>query len=385
MTGALEDLAATAPAPVRVLHLRDSPWIDGPGRTVLETAAHMDPRRVAYHIGAFVPHPNADHPLVATCRARGLNVIPIPDAGRFGSALVGTILGIIDRYDINVLHTSEFRSSVIAQMCRRHRKLHLVATAHGWIANTARRRAVRFIDKMLLRRFDRVILVSNAMRKLVPRWWLPDSRVHVLHNALVLKSYGRDVLERPRRLIDPQRPVTLLNVGRLSPEKGQELLLRAIQALLPRWPNLKLCFAGVGPLEPQLRATAASLGIADHVEFLGYIANMPELYANTDLLVQSSFTEGLPNVILEAAFLRVPIVATAVGGTAEVVRHGETAWLIAPHRLDELVDGIERFLEDPQRFASMGQLAHDDVLNNFSFDGRTEQQTRIYESLIASP
>lgn len=367
--------------PIRVLHLRDSPWVDGPGRTILETGSHLDPARVEYHIGVLVAQREGEHPLVDAARQRGISIIPIADHGRLDDRLLGPILELVDRLQIDLLHTSEFRSALIAQFIKRRRpKLRMVATAHGWIANTLRRRVVRLLDKMLFRRFDHVILVSEATRSLVPKWWLPDSRATVLRNALVLKSYGSEIVSKPRRPIDPHRAV-MVNVGRLSPEKGQEMLLNAMHALTPRWPHLRLKFAGIGPLEDHLRSVARALGLEDRVEFVGYVKDMPRLYADVDLVVQSSFTEGLPNVILEAAYLRVPIVATAVGGTAEVIAHRESGWLIEP-RLEQLVAGIERFLEHPQEFVSMAERAHQGILRNYSFEVRTEKLTQVYERLM---
>jgi glycosyltransferase involved in cell wall biosynthesis len=129
-----------------------------------------------------------------------------------------------------------------------------------------------------------------------------------------------------------------------------------------------------------LRDTAETLGISDRVDFRGYVSDMPALYSECDLLVQSSFSEGLPNVVLEAAYLRLPMVATDVGGTAEVVQHGRTAWLCSPTR-SSLSEGIEAFLKDPSSFARMAMSAHDDIVRNFSFAFRTARQTGIYEEL----
>jgi len=368
--------------PIRVLHLRDSPWIDGPGRTILETGSHLDPARVEFHIGVLVAKRDGEHPLVDAARQRGISVAALADHGRLDSGLIDPILQIIDDRQIDLLHTSEFRSSLIAQIIKRRRpRLRMVATAHGWIANTLRRRVVRLLDKMMFRRFDHVIIVSEATRSLVPRWWLPDSQATVLRNALVLKSYGSDIVNKPRPPIDPNGAITMVNVGRLSPEKGQEMLLNAMHALTPRWPKLRLKFAGIGPLEQHLRAVARNLGLEERVEFVGYVKDMPRLYADIDLVVQSSFTEGLPNVILEAAYLRVPIVATAVGGTAEVISHQESGWLIQPS-VEQLTDGIARFLERPQDFVRMAERAHQGILQNYSFDVRTEKLTRIYEKLV---
>jgi glycosyltransferase involved in cell wall biosynthesis len=376
------DVARATTQPIRVLHLRDSPWVDGPGRTILETGSHVDPARVEFHIGVLVAKRDGEHPLVDAARQRGISVTPIADHGRLDSELLNPILQIIDDRQIDLLHTSEFRSSLIAQIIKRRRpKLRMVATAHGWIANTFRRRVTRLLDKMMFRRFDHVIIVSDATRSLVPRWWLPESQATVLRNALVLKSYGNEILDQPRRPIDQHGVTTLLNVGRLSPEKGQEMLLNAMHALTPRWPKLRLKFAGIGPLEEQLRSVARNLGLEERVEFVGYVKDMPRLYADIDLVVQSSFTEGLPNVILEAAYLRVPIVATAVGGTAEVISHQESGWLIQP-TLEQLTDGIAQFLARPQDFVRMAEQAHQGILRNYSFDVRTEKLTRIYEKLV---
>ena len=373
--------ATPARSTVRVLHLRDSPWVDGPGRTILETAARIDRARVDYHVGAFVSDPTGPHPLVDALTTRRLPVHPIEDRGGIGSDLVGRVVGLLDRLQIDVLHTSEFRSNVLALLCARSRPVRLVSTAHGWITNDLRGHAYALVDRALLRRFDRVILVSHAMRRRLPRWWVPDGRVRVLHNALMTDSYGQAVLDVPRSAPDTSGPLRILNVGRLSPEKGQALLLEAVASLSEEFPRLQLCFAGTGPLEALLKRLAADLGIADRVHFLGYVADMPALYSSVDLVVQSSLTEGLPNVMLEVAYLGVPVIATDVGGTGEVIEHGVSGWLVKRGSAAEITGGLRRFLAAPAEFVSMARAGRRRVAQEFSFPARTEAQTRIYEEL----
>jgi glycosyltransferase involved in cell wall biosynthesis len=369
--------------PIRVLHLRDSPWVDGPGRTVLETASRIDRSRIDYHIGAFVTDESASHALVQAAEERALNVHRIRDERGVSRQLVRTVVELLNRLDIDVLHTSEFRSNVLGLLCRRQRSVRLVSTAHGWIANDAKGRVYTWFDRLLLRRFDRVILVSHAMRKRLPEWWIADERVCVLQNALMIESYGRAVSASSRRVPDPRQDVRLLNVGRLSPEKGQRLLLEVVAGLRPQFPGLRLAFAGVGPEEPRLRQVAAALRITDCVSFLGYVADMPPLYADVDLVVQSSFTEGLPNVMLEAAYLGVPVVATDVGGTPEVIQHGQSGWLVSPRSASALAAGLRAYLERPASFIAMAGAGRRLVETHFSFDARTAEQMRIYEQLVA--
>lgn len=369
--------------PIRVLHLRDSPWVDGPGRTIFDTATHLDPARIEYHVGAFIPVDRKDeHPLVKSLRAAGASVRQLTDRGGLDRELVAEIVALIDELEIDVLHSSEFRSNIMALLARRQRPVKLVATVHGWIANDLRGRVYRNIDKFLLRTFDAAIFVSDATRRLIPAWWMPAKRTRVLHNGLVLGKYGRATVDAQRRPLDTANAV-VLNVGRLSPEKGQDLLLRAIAALADRYPGLRLQFAGTGPEEQKLRELARSLGIGDRVEFLGYIQDMPALYANVDLLVQSSLTEGLPNVIVEAAYLRVPTVATKVGGTAEVIEHGSSGWLIEPGSIEQIRQGIEAFLTRPQEFVAMSEVAHRRIVDHFSFAARTRGLMEFYEQLCA--
>jgi glycosyltransferase involved in cell wall biosynthesis len=171
-------------------------------------------------------------------------------------------------------------------------------------------------------------------------------------------------------------------VGRLSPEKGQDRLLLAVAALSTEFPGLKLRIAGTGPLEEHLRKMAQALGIADRVDFLSYVTDMPMHYSEADLVVQSSLTEGMPNVILEAAYLRVPIVATGVGGTAEITPHGEAAWLIDSDSSGAIENAIRYFLRYPDEFRRRCDNAHNRILQNFSFDARTLRLTDIYENLM---
>lgn len=367
-----------------MLHLRDSPWVDGPGRTILESGKRFDAQRVDYTVAALVESADGEHPMVSEGRKRGMSVMEIVDRGGLDLSVVARLITVVDKMGIDVLHASDLRSSIYSLLTRwRRRKLLLIRTAHGWIANSYRRRVMRQLDKVLLRYFDHVTLVSHAMRELVPRWWLPDERVSVIHNALPLDSYGRGQRERVRTLPDPSRRVTLLNVGRLSPEKGQALLLRAVASLVLEFPGLELRLAGVGGLEDDLRSLADELGISAHVSFLGYVQDMAELYQESDLVVQSSLTEGLPNVILEAAFLGVPIIATDVGGTREVIPDGSCGRLVDPGSVDAITAALRDYFRDPARFLEMTHRARRRILLEFSFDERIRRMTELYECTAA--
>lgn len=369
----------SARGPIRVLHLRDSPWVDGPGRTILETAARIDRHRIDYTIAPLVPDDGATHPLVVAARERSVPVVPVTDTGPL-APLVERVTGLADRLGIEILHSSEFRTNLVALRVRRRRPaLKLVSTAHGWIANDLRGKLKTLMDRMLLGQFDHVIAVSHAVRARIPGWCVRESRVTVIHNALMLDSYGREVSGLVRAPRASGETVRILAVGRLSAEKGLDLLLQALAMLVREHPRLELVIAGVGPEESRLRRMTVDLGLENHVRYAGYVADMPALYAKADLVVQSSLTEGLPNVMLEAAYLGVPVVATDVGGTREVIEHGANGWLVPAGSRDALVDGVRQYLADPGAFIAMAGSGRRRIAEQFSFEARTGRQVGVYE------
>ena len=232
--------------PLRVLQLRDSPWVDGPGRTILETACRIDPANVEFHIGALVSRNSTSHPLLDSAKARGAHAHAIVDGGGLTNELLSRIEELIRSLRVDVLHTSEFRSNVLGMLVARRCGVRLVTTVHGWIANDLRGRFYRVADKALLRYFDAVICVSQATRSLVPSWWLPSRKVHVLYNGLS----------------QPPAPIPV------PPSRGvweQFLAVRSGRIPNPSPPEIGLRMA---KLWDAIRASAANYGLPVRCEYL---------------------------------------------------------------------------------------------------------------------
>ena len=149
---------------------------------------------------------------------------------------------------------------------------------------------------------------------------------------------------------------TLLFVGRLAAIKGLAVLLEAVAALRPRHPDLRLALVGDGPDRTALAAQAARLGIADAVEFTGYLSQtaVAARLAEADVFVLPSFAEGVPVVLMEALAAGRPVVATRVAGVAELVEDGVAGFLIPPGDPAPLADRLQRLLSDPALRARLG-------------------------------
>lgn len=201
-------------------------------------------------------------------------------------------------------------------------------------------------------------------------------RFRVIPNAIV---------PRPEPPLRPERAaVTVLTLGRFVPEKdlaGALEALRRARAALDGGPELRLLLAGHGPLEGELRAEIARLGLAHAVELVVDPRDPPALFERADVYLSTSRFEGLSNSILEAMDAGLPIVATDVGDNARLVDEGQSGHLAALDDLDTLARRLVELARDPVRRASFGRAARDHLLREHSF--ATFQ--RAYEELLAAP
>jgi glycosyltransferase involved in cell wall biosynthesis len=178
-------------------------------------------------------------------------------------------------------------------------------------------------------------------------------------------------------------PLTrILTVANLRREKAHEVLFGAIARIAPRHPSIHLRVAGDGPRAAELMALAASLGIADRVDFLGHRDDVPTLLAEADLFVLPSRSEAFPNAVVEAMAAGLPVVASGVGGLLELVESGRTGVLVAPDDPRALADAIEDLVNDPSRARSLGDAARRTIAEHYSFERMVHAFEDLYRSLL---
>lgn len=379
---AVVPVAATAAR--RVLDLRDSPWVDGPGRTILDTASMVDPARYRIVVGAFSGDRHGEHAYLGEAVRRQLETYPIAERRALDPEVLRQIMRWCRSHAIDIIHTHDFRSDLYGLVAARRLGIPAVSTCHGWIANNLKGRVYTTVDKFLLRFFDRVIVVSARMRAHLESRGIPARKLALIQNALVVEQYRPDRGDRAVRAEwgIPEHHKLVGKIGRLSPEKCQDLFLRAAAELLRHDRNISFVLIGIGPEEERLRRLAGELGIADRVVFAGYRGDMQRVYNSLDLVVQSSSTEGMPNVILEALLMRVPVVATDVGGTAEIVTDGKSGRLIPPNDLAALVAGLREAFADDRRMAEWIEAGERAVRADFGHSLRLQRIMAVYDQVL---
>jgi len=208
--------------------------------------------------------------------------------------------------------------------------------------------------RALAARLSAYVAVSHALgARLTGELGWPPAKLEVIHNGVDPARVRRPRDPALRRELGGDGGFVVLAVARLHAQKGLGDLLRAAAEL----PEARFALAGEGPERARLEAEAGRLGVGDRVRFLGRRADVPELLAAADAFVLPSLYEGSPLAVLEAMAAGLPLVATAVGGTGELVADGESGLLVPPRDPPALARALRRLLAEPETRERLGAAA----------------------------
>lgn len=365
----------------------DARVLSGSGGGPDKTLIHSPPvlARAGYRMLCAYLHDPADPGfgvLRAKAAAAGVGLISVPDHGPLDWRVVPRMLEVCRRERVAVWHGHDYKTNALGLVLKRFHPLRLVTTVHGWVHRTGRTPLYYIIDRLSLRYYERVLCVSPDLVAAGRRAGVPASRLMLLENGIAVDAYGRSQsAAHARSAVGLADRFTIGAAGRLSAEKGFDILIRAVDRLLAAGHDLQLWIAGEGVEQDALARRIAELGRGDRIHLLGYRPDLKALYEATDVFALSSLREGLPNVVLEAMALGVPVVATAVNGVARLVIPNETGELVAGGSVEALAAGLHRLIADPdlrERYAAGGRRV---VEERFSFSARMGKLARVYDGM----
>lgn len=234
---------------------------------------------------------------------------------------------------------------------------------------------------------DAIICVSHDLRRKLVAAGVDPERIDVIYRGTDLERFGFV----DRRARDPQAPVRVLMVGRIVEKKGHRYALEALQPLVTAGRPVRLTVVGEGEAYHEVRRLRRRLGLTAHVELAGATdhAGVRRHMEDADLLLHCSVTpksgdvEGIPNVVVEAQAMGLPVIGTHHGGIAEAVRDGETGFLVPEAAVPPLTQALERLVADRALRLRMGREARDFVDREFNLARQVEQHLAIYERVVA--
>lgn len=300
-------------------------------------------------------------------------------------ALVGTtkrVVEIIKQRDIDLLHTHDNRSNIAAFLAKKVMRGNVawVASGHGWVTKPWKSRMIGNFDKLLIRSADLVHFCSTCLFGQIRT--MPKGRIVAVPYFLDVPDHAEayDPRRVRRQWNIPEHCVVLGVLGRLGPEKGHVYLLSAFADVVMEFPDTRLVVVGDGPLRTDLQRLARRLGLEKHVVFTGFVRDAMEACSGLDVVVQSSLSETLSMVLMEASYLGKPIVATDVGASRAQIVPGRNGYLVPPGNSEALAASMKRMVAEKGQFQRFGAASRE-LGKRFSSTVVTLQYQELYERL----
>lgn len=351
-----------------------------------------------------------DGPLRREIERLGIPVVVLPDRQHSVIALPAflremwqlrrRLLALVDRHDVDVVQTHLLRTlDFLVLSLRRRRKLRVFWTfqnanfdlrpdhlqRHGWLLRP-KRLAHHLLYRWGARGVSGFVAVSEDVKRSIldTMRGIPAQKISVIFNSVDVARYGQRVDKTAvRRQIglsgDDQ---VLAVVATFKPQKGHRYLLDAVAEVVTHAPALHVLLIGDGELRPALQAQTRALDLDAHVHFLGTRSDVPDLLAASDGFVLPSLWEGLSMALVEAMASRLPVIATAVSGTTQVMVHDETGLLVPPGDAPALAAAICQLLSDPGAAAAMGRRGRRRVERHFSARKQAQDHVALYQRAL---
>jgi len=362
---------------INVAHLLASNFFGGPEKQLVEHGRRIAGNRFVPHVFSFEEQGKANQ-LLRKAREAGISTVEIPSMGPFDLGMIRDIMAVIRREKIDLLCVHGYKANVIGRIASWLARIPLVVISRGWTAEDPKIRMYEKLDKLFLRLADHVVAVSHGQRDKILKVGVKPENVSVIHNAINLTEIpaASELLLR-RQLGLPDDAIVVASAGRLSPEKNYAGMIEAAAGVVRQNPKVFFVVFGEGFLRQDLEAQIASAGLSGCFLLPGFRNDLQSLLHDIDIFMLPSFTEGLPNVILEAFAARKPVVATRVGGTPEVVQDGISGFLAKPEEHELMAQHLLVLANDTVLRHKMGEAGFRYVSDEFGF----EKQTELYEEL----
>jgi glycosyltransferase involved in cell wall biosynthesis len=357
----------------------------GPDKTILKSPRFLRP--AGYRMLCAYMHAPGDSgftQLRQKAERWEAPLVSIADRGPLDPRVFTQLLRLCRRERVAIWHGHDYKSNLLGLLLRPFWPMRLVTTLHGWVEYTSCTPLYYHIDRLCLPRYERVICVSPDLHEQALAAGVPGGRCVLVENGIDVGEFARRRPVDKAKLAEGLSPGRLLvgAVGRLSAEKGFDLLIRALAQVVRVGLDAELAIAGEGGQKAELEALSAELGVRERVRLLGYRSDPRPLYEAFDVFALSSLREGLPNVLLEALSMGVPAVATRVAGVPRLLCDGENGLLIEPGSVDALAVALLRLLRDADLRARLAAAGRRTVENDYSFAARMEKVAGIYDSLL---
>ena len=286
---------------------------------------------------------------------------------------------LVNSAKFDVVHANEPHALTAAWLARAHSHVPLIASrrvgyplSKSWLARRRYQAATK------------IVAISQWSAKQAIDSGAPSSKLTVVHEGVELPALSSPEARQAARAHwnVPENAPLLGCVGVLSPDKGQEWLIRALALVRREFPDCKLLLAGDGPCRAKLEQLAAEMGLGDAVLFPGFVKNVESVYSALDLFLLPSFFEALSNALMSAMAYGIPSIAFRLGGPAEIIEDLVSGFLVEPAQDDALANAISKVLGDRALAQRLGQQGRNRIERTFSAEQMVRGILSVYDQAL---
>ena len=341
-------------APLRVLHIAAPGMVGGLERVLCTLAVAQCRAGIEARVALIIEPACETPPLLAQLHAEGVPAHPIVIRGRAYLRERAAVAALCHQWQPDVVHTHGYRADVVDSGAARRLGIPCLTTFHGMVGGDWRNRLYEAAQRRVARRLDAVIAVSKPIGDRLRASGVRAAALHVIPNAHEERVSFEDRVVARRELGLPGEGFVVGWLGRLSREKGADVLLDALR--LPGAEDVHAAFLGDGPQRAALRARCAASRLQGRVTWHGQVVDAARFLRAFDAFVLSSRTEGTPMTLFEAMEAGTPIVATRVGGVPAVVRPSE-ALLVPSEDPPSIAAALRAIRQDPASAGARANMA----------------------------
>ncbi|MBI4678032.1 MAG: glycosyltransferase [Elusimicrobia bacterium] len=369
---------------IRTLFVSTSTTVGGAEKTLYTIATLLDPARHEVCGVVSVKRPGA---YLGKLAAAGFTTHSLEAQSRASWKDIGRLAGIIAQARPQMVHAFMFQAIQMARIVKRWHKVPFTLVSSPRVNYRTRALWTKLVDRFLKGADDLLIAESKASRDYLVRWlgYSPD-KVKIIHNGVDLAGWPVSKLERRQKRLElrlASDEVLIGAAGRLDAQKGYDTLIAAMGMLKKR--PIRCVVLGEGPARPQLEAHIRRLGLERQMMLLGERDDMTSWLSALDAFVLPSRWEGLPNALLEAMAMGLPVAASAVDGVLEAVEDGKNGLLVPPGKPQALATAILRLAQDGSARSRLGAAAKETVTRRFNLIDMIAAYESAYAGLLGAP
>jgi glycosyltransferase involved in cell wall biosynthesis len=370
-----------------ILHLRASNFVGGPEHQLLRYAEveRGGPFRIC--LGTFVRSAE-ESPFLKAASARGLEILALPFRNVGPHSALPALIRELRSRKIDLLCTHGYKADIFGLLAGRLTGVPVACFLRGWTRENRRIRIYESLDRLVLPLARQIVCLSENQAQRLRRRRKLASRVRIVPNAIDLPDLGSEQVASARHQVRhlfgfPLDCPLIASAGRLSPEKGVTVFLDAAALLLDRYPEARFLVFGEGSLRRELESRSKQLGLEGRLRFAGFVPHLRELLPGLDVLVNPSFSEEMPNIVLEAMAAGIPTVATAVGGVPDIAGVDKAVSLVPPGSPQSIAEAVSAILANPLEARQLAGRGRSRVQQAYSLDRQKAQLHALYRGFLS--